>query len=131
MARQQRPGDSRGSIPHARAIALLLLLVAPLNRPARAGAPASALAILHVTVIDGTSEAPAHDQTGVAEGGRIVALGASAEVRAPPGATLVDASGKWLIPGLWDMHTHLQGDYPGAARDRYFPLACALYLANG
>ncbi len=40
---------------------------------------------------------------------RITALGKTGKVRLPTGAQLVDATGKFLIPGLWDMHVHSGG----------------------
>lgn len=43
----------------------------------------------------------------VVSGGRIVEVGPAAAVRAPRGATVIDAAGKTVIPGMWDMHTHL------------------------
>jgi len=39
--------------------------------------------------------------------GRISAVGTTGEVPVPPEAQVVDASGKFMIPGLWDMHVHL------------------------
>ena len=45
--------------------------------------------------------------TVVIEGDRIRAVGPADSVRAPAGATIIDATGKTVIPGLWDMHTHL------------------------
>ena len=45
--------------------------------------------------------------TVVIQGDRITAVGPTDSVRAPAGATIIDATGKTVIPGLWDMHTHL------------------------
>ena len=73
---------------------------------ASGGASASTLAITHVSVIDATGTPPQPDMTVVVEDGRIVDLGKSGEVHPPAGARSVDASGKFLIPGLWDMHVH-------------------------
>jgi len=44
----------------------------------------------------------------VIEGTRIATVGPSATVRVPRGARVIDAGGKTVIPGLWDMHTHFQ-----------------------
>jgi hypothetical protein len=44
--------------------------------------------------------------TVVIANGRIANLGGAASVSVPTGARVVDASGKFLIPGLWDMHVH-------------------------
>jgi len=84
------------------------------------------LAITHITVIDATGAAAKPDQTVVIEDGRIVALGGSATIQAPAGAEVVAGTGKFLIPGLWDMHAHIAAASPAGARDYL-----ALYLANG
>lgn len=64
------------------------------------------LAIMHVTVIDGTGAAPQPDVTVVIAGYRIVQIGKTALVSMPSRARIVDGRGKFLIPGLWDMHAH-------------------------
>ena len=66
-----------------------------------------ALALIHVTVIDCTGAAAKPDSTVVITGGRIRAVGPSGSTTIPAGARVVDAAGKFLIPGLWDMHGHL------------------------
>jgi imidazolonepropionase-like amidohydrolase len=45
--------------------------------------------------------------TVIVRGNAIVAVGKSNEVKLPPGAQIVDGAGRFLIPGLWDMHVHL------------------------
>jgi imidazolonepropionase-like amidohydrolase len=70
---------------------------------------AISLAITHITVIDATGAAPRPDQTVVVNGGRIAEMGASERIRIPRGADVFDGTGKFLIPGLWDMHVHLGG----------------------
>lgn len=65
------------------------------------------LAFTHVTVIDATGAPPMDDMTVLIEGDRITALGKARTVTVPDGARIVDAKGKFLIPGLWDMHAHL------------------------
>ena len=67
----------------------------------------SPLAIAHVTVIDCTGSAPKPNSTVVIAGGHIAAVGPSDRVSIPAGARVVDGNGKFLIPGLWDMHGHL------------------------
>ncbi|MBI2408161.1 MAG: amidohydrolase family protein [Gemmatimonadetes bacterium] len=47
-------------------------------------------------------------QTVVIRGDRIVAVGPAATTPVPDGATVVDATGKTMMPGMWEMHTHLQ-----------------------
>ena len=51
-------------------------------------------------------------------GDRIAAIGKTGEVPIPPGARVVDATGKYLMPGLWDMHAHIFGHRD----DAFFPL---------
>lgn len=70
----------------------------------------SVMAIVGATVIDGTGAAPIPDAVVVFRENRIVAVGPSSVVVIPPGAQQVKAFGKWLIPGLIDMHVHLDED---------------------
>ena len=60
------------------------------------------------TLIDGRGGAPLRDATIVIEGNRISAVGPSASVQIPPGAKMVDAAGKFVVPGLIDSHVHYQ-----------------------
>ena len=62
------------------------------------------LVLAHVTVIDATGAPAKPDMTVVITGNRITAIGK--DVAAPQDAQVIDASGKFLIPGLWDMHIH-------------------------
>ncbi|MEA2559907.1 MAG: hypothetical protein QOH06_1411 [Acidobacteriota bacterium] len=84
-------------------------------------ADSPALVLKGVTVIDMVSAAPWPGMTVVIRDGRIETV-SSGEASAPKGARVVDARGKFLIPGLWDMHVHLWG-----SPERLFPL----FLANG
>ncbi len=63
------------------------------------------IVIEHATVIDGTGAPPRKNVTVAITDGRILSIGAN--VKPAPGATVVDATGQFLIPGLWDMHFHL------------------------
>jgi imidazolonepropionase-like amidohydrolase len=80
------------------------------------------LVFTHVTVIDATGADAKPDMTVVITGDRITELGRSDRVRAPKGAKVVDATGKFMIPGLWDMHVHLQ---------EAGKLALPVFIANG
>ena len=64
------------------------------------------IAITHVTVIDGTGSPPRADETVLIQRNRIVSIGPSESVDVPSDATIVDGQGRFLIPGLWDMHMH-------------------------
>jgi imidazolonepropionase-like amidohydrolase len=71
--------------------------------------PARVLAITGATLIDVSGRRPAQpDMTVVVTSGRISAVGPSHRVSVPAGATVVNAAGKTLIPGLWDMHSHFE-----------------------
>src|SRR5664279_3529143 len=94
---------------------LWLLFVQPTQ-----AAESNVLALTHATVIDGTGTPAQADVTVLVTGDRITAIGASASLRLPANAVVVDANGKFLIPGLWDMHVHWYDK-------EYLPL----FLANG
>jgi imidazolonepropionase-like amidohydrolase len=83
---------------------------------------AETLAIAHVTLIDGTGNPARSDMTVLVDGARIAAVEPAAKARIPNDARTVDARGKFLIPGLWDMHVHLAK----AGAD-----ALPLFVANG
>src|SRR4030095_3297110 len=65
------------------------------------------IAITHVTVIDPKSASVKRDMTVVIRGDRIVAVRRSRIIESIKGATTIDAAGKFLIPGLWDLHVHI------------------------
>jgi len=78
--------------------------------PVPATAPpksASAIAIIGVTVIDVVNGTRRADLGVLIQGDRITAIGPRLKI--PRGATRVNGKGKFLIPGLWDMHSHHQG----------------------
>jgi len=66
----------------------------------------SSFAFVHVTVIDGTGAPAQPNQTVLVSGDRITAVGPSAGVPIPRGVRAIDATGRYLIPGLWDAHVH-------------------------
>jgi imidazolonepropionase-like amidohydrolase len=66
------------------------------------------LAIVGATLVDGTGRPATADSVVVAQNGKIVAAGPRASVKVPKGATVFDAKGKTLLPGLWDMHAHFE-----------------------
>jgi ketosteroid isomerase-like protein len=77
--------------------------------------------ITHVTVIDTDTGKEATDQTVTISGGKIADVAKSRNFAASPSTRTVDGRGKYLIPGLWDMHVH------GTKFDSTLPL----YIANG
>jgi imidazolonepropionase-like amidohydrolase len=72
------------------------------------GSRAATLALVGGTLIDGTGAAPVPDSAVVIHDGRIVAVGPRSEVKIPRHAHVVDARGKFILPGLWDMHAHFE-----------------------
>ncbi len=99
----------------------------PPPRRARAVAAAQAptdeptpLVLTHVTLIDMTGDAPKPDMTVIISGDRIQRVGKSRATPIPKYAEVIDANGRFMIPGLWDMHVHWdEKDYLG------------LFIANG
>src|ERR1700687_900086 len=79
------------------------------------------IALTHVTVINPSETSSHPDTTVLIAKDKIVEVGPSKSVKIPRGALVVDASGKFLIPALWDMHVHTDN----AERD--FPM----FVANG
>lgn len=85
------------------------------------------LVITHATLIDVVTGGEQRDATVVVEGNRITYVG-SELATLPKSSLVVDATGKFLIPGLWDMHVHtFFGEASPAGRDVTLPL----FVANG
>jgi hypothetical protein len=117
-------------------------LVVQAFRPAFAQQPANTLAsfikvqapvvaLVHARVIDGTGAAAREDQTIVIRDGNIAAIGDAARATPPAGATIVDLTGKSVIPGLVMLHEHL---YYTTGPGVYGQLGVSfsrLYLAGG
>jgi hypothetical protein len=96
------------------AVVAILLESSPLQ------APRSKTAFLGVTVLDMVHETPQLDQTVLVEDGRITEIGPSRVVAVPADARRIDGRGRFLMPGLADMHVHLQDSSD-----------LRLFLANG
>ena len=88
-------------------------------------ASADPIAFVHVAVVDVRSGRTEPNRTVLLLNGRISAIGSGKHVHFPKGTTTIEARGKFLIPGLWDMHVHSLWD---ATRP---PLFFPLFLANG
>lgn len=90
---------------------LLVLLGAPL-------VAAQTLAVTNASIIDASAPVPVRVGSIVVRNGRIVAVGP--RVAIPAGALVVDATDKFVVPGLWDMHAHLAALTPiGRAPEHY------------
>lgn len=104
-----------------RFLLLCLLALEVFGQHEEASSAQTALVFTHVTVIDATGAPAKPEMTVVIKGGRIAVLGKTGNLNVPEGAYVVDATGKFLIPGLWDMHIH-----PHDKKDYL-----ALFIANG
>jgi imidazolonepropionase-like amidohydrolase len=71
--------------------------------------PTRPLAITGATLIDGTGRPPLANTTVVIDGERVSRIGPTAETPAPEGAEIIDGRGRFVIPGLTDMHVHVLG----------------------
>jgi imidazolonepropionase-like amidohydrolase len=71
--------------------------------PTRSGS----YAIAGATIVDGTGRTPVADGIVVVRNGRIADVGPRSAVHVPAGVPVVEAAGKTIVPGLWDMHTHV------------------------
>ncbi|HYL74286.1 MAG TPA: amidohydrolase family protein [Bryobacteraceae bacterium] len=70
------------------------------------------IAIIGATLVDGTGGAPVTDSAVLIDRGRITAAGPRSKVKIPRNAERIDARGKTVLPGLWDMHAHFeQGEW--------------------
>ena len=108
----------------------VLLLAMTLTTATFAEAETSELTLVlsHVNVIDATGTPMQSDMTVIVKNQHITKIAKSGKVRLPPHAKIVDATGKYLIPGLWDMHVHtVFGDW----LPRNEKIALPLFVANG
>ena len=117
-----------------RSLALALLAVAAPNhrsiaQQTRAALARGTLAITNVAVIPMASDTVLRDATVLVHDGRIAAVGPSASTAIPPGTRRIDGRGRYLLPGLADMHAHLYADEPSP--DSVAPYELGVYLANG
>jgi imidazolonepropionase-like amidohydrolase len=109
-------------------LTVLLFLSAVVQ--AKEAAQPQTIIFTHATVLDMTGAPAKPDMTVVIVGNRITAVGKSSNIRLPKNAQVVDATGKYLIPGLWDMHVHIFNNASRVGtnnKDTYFPL----FIANG
>ena len=111
-------------------VTLVICLVAVTAQPSAAQRPASGravpgkapatLALVGGMLLDGYETPPVHHAAVLVEGNKIVWVGRAADVKIPAGAKVIDTSGRVMMPGLWEMHAHLNlighGNYA-----RWFP----------
>jgi imidazolonepropionase-like amidohydrolase len=95
-------------IPSISAALAALLLAACTSRPASAPlAGAAQFAITNVTVVDVTDGSSRPGQTVLVSDGRIASVAPTAATQLPRGTRVVDGTGKFMVPGMWDMHSHI------------------------
>ena len=100
-----------------------LLFGAPLH-----AAPDTTVAFVDVTVVPMDRERLIPGQTVVVRGGRISAMGPVSRVKVPAGSSTVDGRGKFLMPGLAEMHAHIpSGELPDSVVER----TLFLYVSRG
>ena len=109
--------------------ALAFFLMAPsLTAQQNSAAKQAPLVLTHVAVIDVARGQAQPDRTVVILGGYITEIGESLKIAVPKDSQVVDATGKFLIPGMWDAHYHLAHEYSAKwAREVSLPLL----VANG
>ena len=105
--------------------ALLMFVVGVILSSQGLAAQEKPIAIIHARIIDGIGEPPTEDGAVILRGSRIEYAGAYAAAAVPRDAQVIDAKGKSVLPGLADMHVHLQGGWDGISVDllgyqRYF-----------
>lgn len=110
------------------AAALLLLAASPSKSAALQQAGPTPVAFENATVIPMDRERTLERQTVVVQGRRIREIGPAGSVSIPAGATIIDASGKFLIPGLAEMHGHIPSPRAG---DDVIDRVLMLFVANG
>ncbi len=96
----------------------------------------SSLVIQNGTLIDGTGTTPVANTTIVICNGKIAQVATGPTVSPPTGAQIINADGKFIIPGLWDTHIHIGGSAGGFASQeefspKQFELNWRAYLYNG
>ena len=119
-------------------VAAALTLLSAQQRPELSAAvrnyikvEAPVIALTHVRVIDGTGVPPREDQTVIIRDGNIAAMGASSSVTTPTGATVIDLTGKSVIPGLVMVHEHFYYPTGPGVYGQLGESFSRLYLAGG
>lgn len=103
----------------------LLLLLAPASAPA--AAQDGVVAFRNVNVVPMDDERVLENHTVIVRDGRIESVAPAGEVTVPEGATEIDGTGRYLMPGLAEMHGHV----PGTNDPQYTEDVLFLYVSNG
>ncbi len=105
-------------------LACVLIFACPVPGPA----PDSVTAFVDVTVVPMDRERTVPHQTVLVRGDRIVEMGPTGQIKVPSGGARIDGSGKFLMPGLAEMHAHIPG---GQAADSIVERVLFLYVSGG
>ena len=84
-----------------------MILLLPLLGGCEGPRPTDVTAFVNVTIVPMDRERVVPNQTVIARDGRIEAIGSTEEVDVPTGAVMIDGRGRYLLPGLAEMHVHL------------------------
>src|SRR5579859_88908 len=110
------------------ALVLSIALTAPAQNKSHPASAPRQIVITHVTLINPATASVQPDSIVVINGDRITFVSHSVAVPLAKNTRVIDATGKFLIPGLWDMHVHSAfGDWFPGGRDIILPL----FVANG
>ena len=108
--------------------AVVAAAVVSATQVSRPEAQATSTAFVGVNVLPMDKDAVLADQTVVVSDGKIVSVAPAAKAQVPAGAVKVDGKGKFLMPGLGELHAHIPG---GKAPDADVERTLFLYVANG
>jgi len=95
----------------------MVLLLIDLCTIATSAADSKSIAIVHARLIDGMGGTPVENATVLVRGKMIDYAGPASGVSVPKDAQIIDAAGKTVMPGLADLHVHLQGAWDGTSVD--------------
>ena len=109
-------------------VSLFLLVLVLHVAPATGQGTGGVYAFTNVTVLPMDSEQTLSNQTVVVENGRITQVDDAAAVNVPAGAVEIDGTGKYLMPGLAEMHGHIP---PPNQSEDYIASVLFMYVANG
>ena len=108
---------SRDQFVRRLTLLLVVAVAAGLITPVTLVADDQPLAIVHGTLLDGLGGPPLDDATVIVRGAKIEYAGPSRSASVPADARVIDAKGRSIIPGLADLHVHLQGGWNGVDND--------------
>jgi hypothetical protein len=109
-------------------LAAVMMPAAPVAQDTPAAPSAQTVAFVNVNAVPMDSERVLPDWTVVIRDGRVSATGPSSAITTPAGATVINGRGKFLMPGLTEMHGHIP---PPTSAPELIESVLFLYVANG